>query len=91
MHTYVYHYLFNRYRLVDAVRIYNPTEVAIPVIKSLALMKPFQHSRWNIHNLDSRVSNFLMSILTTRLATSRRNNCMRRKLDFARGLSQVLA
>ena len=41
--------------------IYNPTEVAIPVIKSFALMKPFQHLRQNIHNLDSRVSSFLMS------------------------------
>ena len=62
--AYVYHYSFNRSRLVNVVCnvIYNPTEVAIQVIKNLASMKPFQHSQQNILNLDIRVSSFLMSI-----------------------------
>ena len=65
--AYVYHYLFNRSHLVDVTCvIYNPTEVVIPAIKSLALMKPFQHLQQNIRNLDSRVSSSLMS---TRSAT----------------------
>ena len=49
--AYIYHYSFNHSHLVDVVRtyvIYNPTEVAISVIKSLASMKPFQHSRWQL-------------------------------------------
>ena len=50
--AYVYHYSFNRSHLVyvrSTCVIYKPTEVAIPAIKILALMKSFQHSRWNIY------------------------------------------
>ena len=67
--AYVYHYSFDRSCFVVVVCMLfttQLTEVEIPVFKSNTLMKSFQQSRRNIHNLDSRVSSFLMS---TRNAT----------------------
>ena len=56
----VYHYSFNHSRLVDVrstCGICNPTEVAIPAIKSLASM--------NFQALMAQVSSFLMSTRNT--------------------------
>ena len=62
--AYVYHYLFNRSRLVDVVCVLFTTQQRLQYQQKLRL-KSFQHSQRNIRNLDGRVSSFLMSTRNT--------------------------
>ena len=79
--AYVYHYSFNRSHLIVVVSVLFTTQQRLQyhaAIKSLASMKPFQHSRRNIRNLEL-------------YSQHQEGTTIRRKLDFTRGSSQVLA
>ena len=88
--AYVYHYSFNHFGLVAVVRVLFTTNRGCNTsYQSLALMKPLQHLRQNIRNLDGRVLSFLMS---TRNVTCNieKEPLYEKKLNFVRGLNRVL-